>query len=316
MENIKIKNQIPKEMFAPIPIEDKSSEFLARPQITYWQDAWRRFKENKLALIALAILIILIVLVIVGPIITKSMHGYEVNSQDFAVKNQAPSALHWFGTDNLGRDVFTRVCYGGRVSLTIGILGALVSTVVGTLYGAFSAYAGGRVDDILMRIVEILASIPYLLIVILVSIFFGETNIFTLVVAMTITGWTGMARLVRGQLLSLKTQDFVLAAQTLGVSSGKIITKHLIPNTLNVILISISFDVPGYIFSEAFLSFLGIGIRQPATSWGAMASEAQRQFMFYPYQLFFPALMIALTMLAFTLIGDGLRDALDPKLRK
>lgn len=305
-----------KGMFDRIPIEDKSAEYIARPQVTYWQDAWRRFKNNRLALVALVILVMLLLLVVFGPMVSKSLYGYEVNTIDFVAKNQGPSANHWFGTDNLGRDIFTRVCYGGRVSLAIGIIGALVSTVIGSIYGAISAYAGGKVDNVMMRIVEILSSIPYLLIVILVSIFFGETNIFTLIVAMTITGWTGMARLVRGQLLSLKEQDFILAAETLGVSNKDIILKHLLPNTLNVILISISFDVPGYIFSEAFLSFLGIGIKQPATSWGAMASEAQRQFMFYPYQLFFPSLMIALTMLAFTLIGDGLRDALDPKLRQ
>ncbi len=305
-----------KGMFDRIPIEDKSAEYIARPQVTYWQDAWRRFKNNRLALVALVILVMLLLLVVFGPMVSKSLYGYEVNTMDFVAKNQGPSANHWFGTDSLGRDIFTRVCYGGRVSLAIGIIGALVSTVIGSIYGAISAYAGGKVDNVMMRIVEILSSIPYLLIVILVSIFFGETNIFTLIVAMTITGWTGMARLVRGQLLSLKEQDFILAAETLGVSNKDIILKHLLPNTLNVILISISFDVPGYIFSEAFLSFLGIGIKQPATSWGAMASEAQRQFMFYPYQLFFPSLMIALTMLAFTLIGDGLRDALDPKLRQ
>lgn len=305
-----------KGMFDRIPIEDKSAEYIARPQVTYWQDAWRRFKNNRLALVALVILVMLLLLVVFGPMVSKSLYGYEVNTIDFVAKNQGPSANHWFGTDNLGRDIFTRVCYGGRVSLAIGIIGALVSTVIGSIYGAISAYAGGKVDNVMMRVVEILSSIPYLLIVILVSIFFGETNIFTLIVAMTITGWTGMARLVRGQLLSLKEQDFILAAETLGVSNKDIILKHLLPNTLNVILISISFDVPGYIFSEAFLSFLGIGIKQPATSWGAMASEAQRQFMFYPYQLFFPSLMIALTMLAFTLIGDGLRDALDPKLRQ
>lgn len=305
-----------KGMFDRIPIEDKSAEYIARPQVTYWQDAWRRFKNNRLALVALVILVMLLLLVVFGPMVSKSLYGYEVNTIDFVAKNQGPSANHWFGTDSLGRDIFTRVCYGGRVSLAIGIIGALVSTVIGSIYGAISAYAGGKVDNVMMRIVEILSSIPYLLIVILVSIFFGETNIFTLIVAMTITGWTGMARLVRGQLLSLKEQDFILAAETLGVSNKDIILKHLLPNTLNVILISISFDVPGYIFSEAFLSFLGIGIKQPATSWGAMASEAQRQFMFYPYQLFFPSLMIALTMLAFTLIGDGLRDALDPKLRQ
>lgn len=307
---------ISKEKFERIPDNEKSAEFIARPRVTFWGDAWRRFKKNKLAIISLVILIILMLLVILGPVISHSLYGYEINSQDYSAKNLGPNSQHWFGTDNLGRDLFLRVCLGGRVSITIGLVGALVSTVIGTIYGAISAYAGGRVDTVMMRIVEILASIPYLLIVILVSLYAGETNIKTLVIAMTITGWTGMARLVRGQLLSLKNQDFILAAETLGVSNKNIILKHLIPNTLNVILIAISFDVPGYIFGEAFLSFLGIGIQQPATSWGALASYAQTNFLFYPYQLFFPALMIALTMLVFTLIGDGLRDALDPKMRQ
>lgn len=309
-------DHISKDKFERIPIEDKSSEFLARPRITFWSDAWRRFKRNKLAIVSLVILILLALLVMFGPIVSKHLYGYELNSQDFSAKNQTPSSVHWFGTDNLGRDVFTRVCLGGRVSLEIGLAGALVSTIIGTIYGAISAYAGGRVDNVMMRIVEILASIPYLLIVILVSLFVGHTNVRTLILAMTLTGWTGMARLVRGQLLSLKNQDFILAAETLGVSNKNIIFRHLIPNTMNVILIAISFDVPGYIFGEAFLSYLGIGIQPPGVSWGSLAADAQQQFMFYPYQLFFPALMIALTMLVFTLIGDGLRDALDPKLRQ
>lgn len=311
MENIN------KNSFEPIPIEDKSAEFIARPKITYWSDAWRRFKRNKLALISLVILVVLLVVVIAGPIITKNLYGYDVNGpQDYAAKNVGPTSDHWFGTDALGRDLFTRVCIGGRVSLTIGILGALISTVVGVIYGSISAYAGGVVDTIMMRIVEVLSALPYTLIVILVSIYIGETSMFSLILAMTIVGWTGTARLVRGQLLSLKEQEFVLAAETLGVSNKDIIFRHLIPNTMNVILISVSFDVPGFIFSEAFLSFLGIGIQQPLTSWGALASAAQGVFFFYPYQLFFPSIMIALTMLVFTLIGDGLRDALDPKMRQ
>lgn len=308
--------KVTREDFEPIPIADKSSEFIARPVVTYRSDAWRRFKQNKLALVALVILILISLMVIFGPMLTASLYGYDVNSQDFLAKNQTPSSTHRMGTDNLGRDIFTRVCLGGRVSILIGLAGAFISTVIGTIYGAISAYAGGKTDNVMMRIVEILASLPYLLIVILVTLFTGKSDVPTLILAMTITGWTGMARLVRGQLLSLKNQDFVIAANALGVSNKNIIMKHLIPNTMNVILISISFDVPGYIFSEAFLSFLGIGIAQPQTSWGALAATAQTKFMFYPYQLFFPSLMIALTMLVFTLIGDGLRDALDPKLRQ
>ena len=168
----------------------------------------------------------------------------------------------------------------------------------------------------MMRIVEVIISIPYLIVVILFSITFQSKGLFTLILAMTVTGWCGTARLVRGQMLQLKSQEFVLAAQALGVKPLRIIVKHLIPNTMSTIIVSITFAIPNYIFSEAFLSFIGLGVQPPDTSWGALSSAAQAQFLFYPYQLFFPSLMIALTMLSFTLLGDGLRDALDPKLRK
>lgn len=298
--------------FKPIPAEDKSAEFMARPKITYWSDAWRRFKQNKLALVSAAILLILVIMVIVAPIVSP----FDYEKMDRRARQQAPSAEHWFGTDKMGRDLWTRVWIGGRVSIIIGIVGALVSAVVGTLYGAISAFAGGAVDNIMMRIVEILISIPYLLVVILIQLFFKEKTLATMIIALTITGWLGSARMVRGQLLSLKNQDFVLAAKTLGVPWHKIILKHLIPNTLNIIIIAITFDVPGYIFSEAFLSYLGIGIESPMTSWGALASAAQQNFLFYPYELFFPSLMIAITMLTFVLMGDGLRDSLDPRMRE
>ncbi len=304
--------QIAADKFLPIPQEDKSSEFMARPKITYWSDAWRRFKQNKLALIAMVILSIIILLVIFVPIL--SPHPYE--AIDVKKKHAPASASHWFGNDQLGRDIFTRVFVGGRVSIAIGVIGALISATVGTMYGAIAAFAGGWVDVVMMRIVEILGSVPYLLLVILIQVYMGERNLGTMIFALTLTGWLGSARMVRGQLLALKNQDFVLAARTLGVSNRRIITRHLIPNTLNIIIISITFDIPGYIFSEAFLSYLGIGIESPMTSWGAMSSAAQQKFLFYPMELFYPSFLIALTMLAFTLMGDGLRDALDPRLRE
>lgn len=304
--------QIPIEKFRRIPASEKNADFLARPKVTYWTDAWRRFRQNKIALAALMMLTLLIIMVIFGPMIS----GYTYDVGVGADRNLPPSAQHWFGTDELGRDSFTRIWIGGRVSIIIGITGALISMIVGSIYGAVSAYAGGTVDNLMMRIVEVLSSVPYLLVVILIQVFFQERNIGTMIFALTLTGWLGMARMVRGQLLSLKNQDFIMAAQTLGVPTWKIIQRHLIPNTLSVIIVSVTFDIPGYIFAEAFLSFLGIGIASPMTSWGAMASAAQQKFLFYPYQLFFPSLMIALTMLSFTLLGDGLRDALDPKLRR
>lgn len=302
---------IPDEKFQIIGLE-KDAEVPVRPRIGYWADAWRRFKENKVALVAGIILLVLIFFIIFGPAIS----GYGYEKIDANAINQGPSAAHWFGTDDLGRDLFARVWQAGRVSLLIGITGALVASLIGSIYGGIAAYFGGIVDDIMMRIVEVLLSIPYLLIVILISVVTDSKSLGTMLIALTLIGWCGIARLVRGQMLQLKSQEFVLAANALGVSPMKIIIKHMIPNTLGMIIVAITFDIPGYIFSEAFLSYVGLGIQPPQTSWGALASAAQQNFMFYPTQLLFPAIMIALTMLSFTLLGDGLRDALDPKLRK
>ena len=302
---------IPDEKFTIIGI-DKDAEAPTRPRVGYWRDAWRRLKENKVAFAALIILLILVFFIIFGPAIS----GYEFEQIDADAINKGPSAEHWFGTDDLGRDLFARVWQAGRVSIIIGILGAVIASVVGSIYGGIAAYFGGAVDDIMMRIVEVLLSIPYLIIVILISVITDSKSLGTMLVALTLTGWCGIARLVRGQMLQLKSQEYVLAANALGVAPIKIILKHMIPNTIGMIIVAITFDIPGYIFSEAFLSYVGLGIQPPSTSWGALASAAQQNFMFYPYQLMFPALMMALTMLSFTLLGDGLRDALDPKLRK
>lgn len=305
-------DNVTNDSFVIVGPEISEAERIARPKVSYLQDVWRRFKENKMALVALIILILLGFMVIFGP----SISGYAFEEVDRTARNQFPSLKHWFGTDKLGRDMFARVCQGGRVSLIIGLAGAFISSVAGCLYGGISAYLGGKTDDIMMRIVEIIISVPYLIVVILLSVVLQSQGIFTLILAMTLTGWCSTARLVRGQVLQIKGQDYVLAAQALGVSPWRIITRHLIPNVLSVVLVSITFDIPGYIFSEAFLSYVGLGIQPPNTSWGALAAMAQTSFTFYPYQMFFPALMIALTMLSFTLLGDGLRDALDPRLRK
>lgn len=310
MTDLEMMN-IPDEAFEIIGL-GTDAEAPSRPRIGYWQDAWRRLRENKVAFLALIILLIMVFFVVFGPAIS----GYQFEQIDSTSINQAPSAQHWFGTDDLGRDLFARVWQAGRVSLMIGIVGAVVASVIGSIYGGIAAYFGGVVDDIMMRIVEVLLSIPYLIIVILISVVTDSKSLGTMMLALTLTGWCGIARLVRGQMLQLKTQEYILAANALGVKPIKIILKHMIPNTIGMIIVAITFDIPGYIFSEAFLSYVGLGIQPPSTSWGALASAAQQNFMFYPYQLLFPALMIALTMLSFTLLGDGLRDALDPKLRK
>ena len=306
----------PAELSDELFVKDDSAyvdaDRMTRPSLSYWSDAWRRFRANKVAMVSSVILLIIILMAIFQPMFSP----YDYDTNDLFSINQAPSAEHIFGTDDLGRDLFARVFQGGRVSLTIGIVGAVVASVVGSIYGGIASYFGGIVDDIMMRIVEVLLSIPYLLTVILISVVTDSKSIGTMMLALVLTGWCGIARLVRGQMLQLKSQEYILAANALGVSPIKTIMRHMIPNTLGMIIVAITFDIPGYIFSEAFLSYVGLGVQPPDTSWGALASAAQQNFMFYPYQLFFPSLMIALTMLGFTLLGDGLRDALDPKLRK
>ncbi|GAA0775729.1 ABC transporter permease [Clostridium subterminale] len=301
-----------KEKFQIIGCDNLDSEGILRPSMTYWQDAWRRLKKNKVAMVSLVLLGLIALMTIIGPMIGK--FEYQATNNDML--NMKPNSTYWFGTDSLGRDLFSRVWVGGRISITIGIVGAIVDTVVGTIYGGISGYLGGIADDIMMRILEILVSIPYLVLVILIRVLMDQGGMAPLIIAMTITGWCYMARLVRGQLLQIKEQEYVLAAKALGANASRVIAKHLVPNTLGVMIVAITFDIPGFIFAEAFLSFLGIGVQSPMTSWGALAAAGQQNLMFYAYQLIFPALAISLTMLSFNLLGDGLRDALDPKLRQ
>lgn len=259
---------IPAEKFQIIGTDDFSGRHYCSSKGRLWADAWRRFRENKIALVALIILVLMVIMVIFGPAIS----GYNFEQMDTSAINQTPNAQHWFGTDSLGRDLFARVWQAGRVSLAIGIVGAVVASVVGSIYGGIASYFGGIVDDIMMRIVEVLLSIPYLIIVILISVVTDSKSMGTMMLALTLTGWCGVARLVRGQMLQLKSQEYVLAANALGVSPFKTIMRHMIPNTIGIIIVAITFDIPGYIFSEAFLSYIGLGIQPPDTSWGALAS--------------------------------------------
>ncbi|MCY6356405.1 ABC transporter permease [Clostridium sp. ZS2-4] len=303
--------ELNKDMFEIIGCDNQDSDAIVRPNITYWQDAWRRLKQNKVAIFSMILLAIVAVMCAIGPYITK--HPYTQQNMDMV--NAAPNSEYWFGTDNLGRDLFSRLWIGGRVSIAIGIVGTIIEVVIGCLYGGISGYFGGRIDNIMMRIVEVLMSIPYMIVVIVISVVL-ERGIVSLLLALCLTGWTGMARMVRGQVMQLKQSEYVLAAQALGASSSRIILRHLIPNTIGIIIVYMTFDIPGFIFAEAFLSFIGLGIQPPNTSWGAMCSFGQAVMDFYPHELLFPAAAICLTMLAFNLLGDGLRDALDPKLRQ
>lgn len=305
--------EINRDKFKVIGFESSESEAMVRPNISFWQDAWRRLKKNQVAMISLVILGILIIMSIVGPYING--YGYDVQNHDPSMLSAVPSAKHWFGTDNLGRDLFSRVWIGGRVSLLIGFVGTAIELIVGCIYGGISGYFGGKIDTVMMRIVEIISSIPYLLVVILLLIVMPK-GIPTLIVALCITGWVGIARLIRGQVMQLKESEYVLAAKALGASPARIIAKHLIPNTIGVIIVYMTMDVPAFIFSEAFLSFLGLGVQAPDTSWGALIQEGQGVLTIHPHILIFPAAALCLAVIAFNLLGDGLRDAFDPRLRQ
>ena len=261
----------------------------------------------------LIVILLLVVMALVGPyMLPYEYYGIDLKSG----KNLEPSGDHWFGTDDLGRDMFVRTWYGARISLTIGIVAALIDLVVGVLYGGISGYKGGRTDEIMMRIVDVLWGLPYLLVVILLLVVMGP-GLLTIIIALTVTGWLNMARLVRGQILQLKEQEFVLASKALGASTKRLMMKHLIPNTMGPILVMLTFTVPNAIFAEAFLSFLGLGVQAPIASWGTMINDALVVVLSDEWwRLFFPALFLSLTLLAFNAFGDGLRDALDPKMRK
>ncbi len=302
---------ISKDMFELVPKEEKNSDKVIRPSLSYWQDAWRRIKKNKLAMVSLIFIIIMVLAAIFGPILSR----YNYTTQDLSSSDLFPSTTHWFGTDKFGRDLFVRVLMGARVSLTIGLVASVLSIFIGVLYGGISGYFGGLVDNIMMRIVEAIYAIPMTIYVILIMIVL-KPGLTSIIIALTISFWVTMARIVRGQIISLKEQEFVLAAKTIGASPLRIILKHLIPNCIGTIIVTLTLSVPDAIFQEAFLSFIGLGIAPPLASWGSLASDALGGYQLYPYQLAFPAIAICLTMLAFNLLGDGLRDALDPKMRR
>lgn len=296
------------------PADNKNIEKIQennKPSLGYWQDAWLRLKKDKMAIAGLCFIVLLMLLALIGPMFSSI--GYA--DQDFNNVNAGPSYEHWFGTDSLGRDLFIRVLYGARISLSIGLIASLINLVIGVLYGGISGLMGGKVDRIMMNIVDVLYSVPTLLYVILLMVVFkpGLLNIF---IALGISYWLQMARIVRGQVLSIKEQEFVLAAISMGASKWRLLTKHLIPNAVGAIVVSWSLSIPDAIFTEAFLSFIGLGVSAPMASWGVLASEGINSMRGYPFQLFFPAAAISLTMLAFNFLSDGLRDALDPKMRR
>ncbi|KOP84155.1 oligopeptide ABC transporter permease [Cytobacillus solani] len=333
------EKEITDDLFLPADSEN-GTEAISRPTITYWAEVWKRFRKNKAAFIGLILISIILALAIFGPYANE--HGYDeqnltranlppkipileqvswlgVSGTDIQgidrYKESGITEYFWFGTDNLGRDLWTRVWEGTRISLYIAILAALIDLIIGVVYGGISAYYGGRIDNIMQRIVEILVGIPSLIVVILLILVL-QPGIISITLAMVITGWVGMARIVRGQILKLKEQEYVLASRTLGAKDRRLIWKHLIPNTMGPIIITTMFTIPTAIFTEAFLSFIGLGLQPPIASLGTLINDGYKLLRIYPHMLAFSSIIISLIMISFNLIGDGLRDALDPKMRK
>lgn len=415
--------KISPDMWVPLPKSEKDAEKVSRQSLTFWQDAVRRLKQNKVAMASLAVIIVIILACVFVPMVYPityenqildfsnigiTLDIYEINGSYFymngeyylidvatdgtllqkhpLVKDDADNKKYIYdfdgqevivdyspyfnakqeyinlerqakkdpsidlteakfnldnakkveitasgkvltpvdrvhnktyilGTDNLGRDMFIRILHGGRISLIVGFVAAFVNFIIGVLYGGISGYVGGRTDNIMMRIVDVINAIPTLLYVILLMVVMGS-GMMPIIVALSITYWLSMARLVRGQVLGLKEQEFVLAAQSLGASTKRIMLRHLIPNMMGPIMVSATMQIPSAIFTEAFLSFVGLGVSAPQASWGSLCNDALLTYLTYPYQLFLPAFAISITILAFNLFSDGLRDALDPKQRK
>ncbi len=277
-----------------------------------WIDAWQVLRRNRAAVVAGALILTMAVLVIAGPWLSPWAYDHT----DWANTSIGPDweSRHYFGTDALGRDLFVRTLYGGRISLLIGVVATLVSLLIGISWGATAGYLGGRVDHVMMRIVDILYAMPFMFFVILLMVFFGR-NIILIFVAIGAINWLDMARIVRGQTLSLKHKEFVEAAEAQGVSTFNIIRRHIVPNLLGVVVVYVTLTIPQVILVESFLSFLGLGVQEPMTSWGALVNEGAQEMGTAPWMLVFPAVFLALTLFCFNFVGDGLRDALDPKDR-
>lgn len=301
---------VSRDKFKTIGKNVAQMENISRPNLSYWQDAWRRIKKNKVAYGSLVLICLYILFAVFAPVFSP----YDFAKQDASVINAPISAKHWFGTDSLGRDIFVRLWKGARVSLSIGFIAAMLNAIIGTIIGGISGYCGGRVDMLIMRIVDVLYGIPNLIVTVLIMVIIGR-GVTSLIIAMIIVGWIGSCRFVRGEVLRLKGQEFVLAAKVLGVSDLNIILRYLIPNIMGLIITNLTMAIPSAIFSEAFLSFIGLGMAPPNSSWGILAKEGIKLLRVSPMQLIIPSFFICTTMLALNLLGDGLRDAFDPKLR-
>lgn len=276
-----------------------------------WQDAWHRLRKNRLAVLGGALLVLIVIIAVVGPWFSP----YTYAEQDTALGASRPSGAHWLGTDPLGRDLLTRILYGGRVSLLVGVAATSVSLLIGVLYGGIAGYVGGRADAIMMRIVDIMYALPFTIFVIILMVFFGR-NFILLFLAIGAVEWLTMARIVRSQMMSLREKEFVEAAVVLGLRRWQILLRHLLPNALGPIIVYCTLTIPNVMLLEAFLSFLGLGVQPPMSSWGLLIKEGVETMEEYPWMLIFPSLALSLTLFSLNFVGDGLRDALDPRVSK
>nr|WP_246000560.1 oligopeptide ABC transporter permease [Brevibacillus panacihumi] len=330
-------DSIPEDLFVPEPVDASLQEQTSGPMKSVWQDAWQRLVKNKGAVLSLFMILLITFLALAGP----SMSGRTYDEQNLLFSNLPPKVPglewlgfdgvdskginqyevrgvtenFWFGTDEFGRDLWTRVWKGTQISLLIASLAALLDLIIGVAYGGISAFYGGRTDTVMQRIIEVLMGIPNLIVIIL-FILILEPGIFSIVLAMIVTGWVSMARVVRGQILQIKAQEFVMASRALGASNSRLIVKHMLPNAIGPILVTIMFTIPSAIFFEAFLSFIGLGLQPPLASLGMLIQDGYVAMRYFTYKLVFPGIIISVLMISFNLLADGLRDALDPRMKK
>ena len=298
----------PEEYFDPLPQEDRDAQFVAMESKSFARNVWESFSRNRLALVGLILLALLVCAAIFGPMLSP----YPYDGMDAMSRNQGSTAAHWFGTDQMGRDILTRVLYGTRVSLLVGFASTALNLVIGVLYGSIAGYVGGRVDMVMMRIVDVIYAVPAMIYMILLMLIFGS-NIYSVMLGICVNGWINMARIVRSQVMSLKEQEFSVAAFVIGASRKRILFRHLLLNSLGPIIVTVTLMIPQAIFTEAFLSFIGIGISAPMASLGTLAQDAKMLMNVYPMQMVWPVLVICIVIFSLNFIGEGLETALNPR---